>query len=513
MAQNKNGPIIGLAIFSVLSVVFAVFWYLTYSDNTAKTQALVNAGNKEQELTRVVNEQLAEANSLKDAIGVEHSLEIGAPGENASVLGTVDAIMKRVGGDGTGAPDNLVKAVNNLASESNKNMWKADNRKQLADDAAVAHQAAIATKDAEIAQFKAAAAKAESELVQQETAHSEEMERLETQLADLSKAKAQLELDLAKTRDDARREKEDLEDIIAQNRIGLVALRSRLRAKEDPSFSRPDGVITNVDHTAQLCYLDLGAADGLRTGVTFSVYKQNNSGVGRANTSDIKGSIEVTEILGKRRAKASLVWQKDGDPINANDPIYSPVFSAGESLEVVIAGQIRVKGLDRNELRRRIQSAGAKVSVEISDDGEFTDGRGEPLTEDEARRRVTSRTRYLVIGDLGDPNKSSDDIGQQQQYEQIRKKTEVLKAESENLGIYPIGLSSFLEHIGYSRPHVAWTPENGQPFPGHSSGSAGRSANATLGNRESGSSISGRYSGRKNSSLTSGGTTSGAYSN
>lgn len=504
MAQNKNGPIIGLAIFSVLSVVFAVFWYLTYSDNAAKTQALINAGNKEQELTRIVGEKLAESNAMKEAIGVDTSTDVGAAGDtdSATVMGTVDEIMKRVGGDGTAAPETMLKGLRSLRSESEKNIWKADNHRQIAESQAQQHSADLLAKDEEIAQFKTAAASAKSELLEREEAHGKEMLRLETQLAVTSREKADIEVDRARVIEAAARERDDFLDQIAQNRTGLVALRKRMRAQEDPSFSRPDGFITNVDHNAKLCYVDLGSADGLRTGVTFSVYTQNHTGVGRANTSDIKGSIEVTQILGPRRAKARLVTQKNSDPINANDPIYSPVFSAGETLEVAIAGQIRIKGLNRGEFRRLITSSGAKIAVEIDDNGEFVDGRGEPLSEQEARERITSRTRYLVIGDLGDQSRTSEDAGLEALYDDIRKKTEILKAESENLGIYPIGLSSFLEHIGYSQKQRAWTPENGQPFPGR----------VRTQNRESSAVISGRYSGRNKSSLESSGATSGAYS-
>ena len=82
MAQNKNGPIIGLAIFSVLSVVFAVFWYMTFSDNQAKTAQLLNAVNKQKEIEGTVNDLNAQISKLKELVGapnaeVGHGVDVG----------------------------------------------------------------------------------------------------------------------------------------------------------------------------------------------------------------------------------------------------------------------------------------------------------------------------------------------------------------------------------------------------------------------------------------------------
>ena len=108
MAQNKNGPIIGLAIFSVLSVVFAVFWYLTFSDNQAKTAALINAGNKEQDRTRDVQDLIAQVNTLKAKIGAEEAQEVGhKEATEATIAAEIDKLLADLGGDGTPAPSTL----------------------------------------------------------------------------------------------------------------------------------------------------------------------------------------------------------------------------------------------------------------------------------------------------------------------------------------------------------------------------------------------------------------------
>ena len=512
MAQNKNGPIIGLAIFSVLAIVFAVFWYITYSDNQLLQQSLAAATKKEQDLNGTVQALIQERTQLKQVIGAEEAQAVGDKSDTSSIVGQTDALLNRLGGDGTVAPGDLLKAINSTASESSKHMMAADNRRLLADSQAAGYQQALAAKDAEIVKFKTAADTAEAQRLAQETKHSEELSKLVSLNEDLSREKEVVQAELADLRDTSARRIEELNTEISKQRTGLVGLRNRVRATVDPTFSRPDGFITSVDHNAELCYLNFGAAEGLRTGVTFSVYGQNNSGVGRANTDDIKGKIEVVEITGPRSSKARIVTQDFDNPIGQRDPVYSPIFQAGQTLEIVLAGQVRINGLNRDELHRIIRAAGAKIAVEVDDTANFTDGDGNPLSDEQAKEKITARTRYFVIGDLGDPSELDGDPALAQLYKDIRTKKVTLEKEAENLGIFPIGLSTFLEHIGWNPKQRAWTPENGQPFPSRlSAGSRSTRANSSFGNRASSAVISGQFSGRNQSSLSSGGTTSDAY--
>ena len=158
-----------------------------------------------------------------------------------------------------------------------------------------------------------------------------------------------------------------------------------------------------------------------------------------------------------------------------------------------------------------MNAAGARIVSEVDDEGEFGDGRGNRLTRDEAEDRITSRTRFLVIADQGDSDASDTNV--QQLAQKIRENTQVLKDKALNLGIHEIGLSTFLEHIGYSRKQVSWTPERQQPFPGKLvNGARSPSVNSTSGRRHSLGAVSGLYSGRKVPVTESYGQTSGVYS-
>ena len=179
-------------------------------------------------------------------------------------------------------------------------------------------------------------------------------------------------------------------------------------------------------------------------------------------------------------------------------------------MEIAVAGRISLDGLDRAQFRRHVSATGAKIAVEVNDEGEFSDGKGVSLDGNEAVNRISSRTRFLVIADLGDESTQNQELATI--YEKIRKNTIQLKNRALNLGVYEIGLSTFLEHIGYSRKQLAWRPESQGGFPIKlANGSRSSSARAKIGRRESSGQTSALFSGTRRPTTVSGGTTSAAY--
>ncbi|MCA9084777.1 MAG: hypothetical protein KDA81_12010 [Planctomycetaceae bacterium] len=514
MAQQKNGPIIGLAIFVVLSILFAVFWYMTWTDNQLKAVALVNAANKEQELNGTVKDQLAQITALKSLIGEAENAEVGVGDTtDETINGRVLKKLSELAGDGTPALPNLNSALEKTAAENDKNTYTAADRLRMINLKDTEYGQLGQSKDTVIAEHKAARDKAEAELVKQEALHSEEMAKLESEVKKLRAEKVEIESQLATYQAEKEREVQDLQSDIAQKREAIIALQKRLREKEDLTFDKPDGLITSVDHESNRCYINIGSVDGLQAGVTFSVYTQANSGVGKTSTGDIKGQIEVVDILGDHRAEARVTGQDPSRPIAADDPIYSPIFQSGQALEIAVAGRIAIDGLDRDQFHRLVSAAGGRIAVEVGDEGEFSDGKGQTLSSEDAPKRITSRTRYLIIGDIGDDADTNDpaliDI-----YKRIQTNTSTLKNAAENYGVYPVGLSTFLEHLGYKRRQIAWRPEAAGGFPSSlAHGSRSSSSGSSSGSRESSAAISGRFSSRKKPTSVSTGTTSSAFGN
>ena len=179
-------------------------------------------------------------------------------------------------------------------------------------------------------------------------------------------------------------------------------------------------------------------------------------------------------------------------------------------MEVAVVGRLTIDGLDRSEFHRLVRASGSKVSVQVNDDGEYVDGDGNVITEEEALTKINSNTRLIVIGDLG--NTETKDQELVTLFEAIQKKANKLLREAEKRGIYDVGLSTYLEHIGYTRKQASWTPENSTGFPGKLvNGAKSAAVNASYGNRQSSAVISGRFSGRRRQTAVSAGTTSKYY--
>jgi hypothetical protein len=344
------------------------------------------------------------------------------------------------------------------------------------------------------------------------------MEALEQQNDSLRQEKAQMEQDLQLQITGLQVELRDLDEAINGRdgnggyRNTIQSLQNRLRGLEDFSFFEPDGMIASVDHQQQLVYTNLGADDGLRVGMSFSVYARNNSGVGKAATSDIKGKIVIVKLLGGSRSEARIVDEKQGDPIAPEDPIFSPLFQSGQAMEIVVVGQINTDGLSRGRFHSLVKDHGASIAVEIDDQGNFSDGRGNVLTEEDAKRRITSRVRFIVKGDYGDENTQNPAL--EKLFGDIRKNSEALIEDAEQLGIYPIGMGAFLEHIGYARQQASWTPNSSTGYPARlTNGARSAIVNGSIGNRESSTPVTGLYGGRRSPTSVSTGQVSKAYSN
>lgn len=516
MAQNNNNSIvIGFSIAALLAVVFGVLWYLDNATVQTLSAQLQASKNTESALNGKVSQQIDQLNGLRQVvapISAQTQPEELDP-ENDLTMNAARTALAEAGGDGTAAPGNLVDAVKSTQFESNQNQMTAMVRQTQLDKAAIDLQNTIAQKDALIQENRKARDRAEQELAKKEARHAEQMKGLEDQIRTLTSEKAAIDAERGRLQTTLQQERLAWNDQREEMMGWLVDLRAQLRAKEDLTFSKPDGLVTSVDHNEDLVFLDLGFADGLQKGIGFSVYTKNNSGVGRVNTSDIKGKIVVTEILGIHRAKASIVEQKTNDPIAPEDPIYSPIFQPGQTMEVAIVGQINVDGLDRKEFRRLIRSAGSKISVEVGRRGQFTDSDGNEISKEAALDAVTPRTRFLIIGDVGDPNSSSADADQEAIFEQMRRNKAELEVKCAGLGIYPVGLTAFLEHIGFSPKQRAWTAESGKPFPSVlTNGARSASTNGRIGDRESGAAISGLYTDRRRAATQSTGNVSKLYS-
>jgi hypothetical protein len=247
-------------------------------------------------------------------------------------------------------------------------------------------------------------------------------------------------------------------------------LRERLDNVTRVSFEQPDGVIRWVDNNSHLVWINLGSADGVRPRTTFSVYNKNHRGVGRGSAEpgesdgiergpeDIKGSIEVVRVLDAHSSEARIVEEDIYNPFAKGDPIYSPVWSANQSLEFAIVGLIDMDGdgrSDRDLLHEIIQANGSKISIEVDDEGV----RHPPVEE----AQVNEMTKFLVVGKTPDPTEQASKE-EQDAATRIGEQRKNLRDEARRQGVRVISLSDFLQFIGYQPKQRVYRPGDTRTF-------------------------------------------------
>ena len=230
------------------------------------------------------------------------------------------------------------------------------------------------------------------------------------------------------------------EDTIKQLTARLNDLNDRIalalqKTQETPLEGKPistDWKIVKMDRSGKQPFINLGSAEGVRPGLTFSIHGQGPDG---RPIPASKGTLEVLNVVNDTMSQAQVVSVKDAfkDPILPGDYLYNPIFRPGGEQHVVIAGRIDMhggKGDDLEEFERLLKRQNVVV-----------DGYVDPQSG-EVKGRLTVGTDYLILGDdseVKDGTPAADSL----------KK---LKEQARNNGVRIVPARDFLESIGYRTP-------------------------------------------------------------
>ncbi len=458
-SKDSNGLVISLSIFVLFTIGLGVAWYMTWAHSADVQRQLATAQADKTKAEGDLRSILDERKALQDLVG-------NAGETDEVVKAAKDEIAKRAS-DGSSSAMPLQPALIKAATDRDISTVNATERQILAQTKADELAAANANHANTMKSLQDKVAQLEDDLRKKEALHGEQLSAREKQIEDLRKDIREEQDKYATLQTQTSRQIDELENDIREKREALIVLTQKAQELEDLSFEREDGRLVFVDQGSLTGSIDLGSRDELRVGTTFSVYKKNNSGVGRRSTEDIKGKIEVIRITGEHGALVRIVDQLDGNPLAKEDPIYSPIFSSGQKLEVAVAGLLDFDGNpggDRDEFIRLVTGANAHVAVQISDDAKLVDQDKNELTEaDPIGTLMDEKTRFLIIGDLGESNQTQDTV-KQALYQKMQQHAARMRKAALNHGIRVVSLSSFLEYIGYSRKNIAFI--EGNRFPG-----------------------------------------------
>jgi hypothetical protein len=149
----------------------------------------------------------------------------------------------------------------------------------------------------------------------------------------------------------------------------LENLVAKLQEIQNENFQYIQGEVTQVANND--VWLNIGAEDGLKPGVMFSVYESDVSQVGQSKA---KAKVEVVEIIKSSRnlSRAKIIDDKSHRPILTTDKVYSQFWQPHTPVRMGLIGKLdydRDGRDDRELIKKMIQQNGATVVFEVFPDG------------------------------------------------------------------------------------------------------------------------------------------------
>ena len=506
MASDSNNSNLGyqisLILFVMLWLGFTVAWYMTWKEiDTFR----VKAKQATQEVRLLKSTQTAnqtDLTTLKKALG-HVADKVGKPdSDNATeVMGLVNNELTKYADRFTqgnysatiiALNDEIQKNINEktlLQSQIKKQEGTIQALRNQYQEKVVVHQDAAASSEEGM---RANIEKSEETLGKKE----DEIDEISTQLTTVRTEFTELQeaSEALKIAKDA-----EIKSLEQTNSI----LQTRLDNLTKISFEASDGLIRWVDSSSGSAWINLGSADKLPEKTTFSVYEKRNRGIAR-NENDIKGSIEVTRILGPHLSQVQITSSKLGRPISKGDVIYTPVWQPGRKEYFTLVGKIDIDNDGRDDSKLLIQlikTAGGDIDNHVTEKGELV-GNG-----------ISVNTKFIIRGQFPDLAGIPPQSPRALEAQKIGKLYNAIEKDSRKYAVRIVNLTDFLSYIGYKPRRHLYTPGDSRKFTLKSGARSPSTEEAILG-RESSGQVSGRFNPRKTyGNSEASGQTSGSFKN
>ncbi len=282
-----------------------------------------------------------------------------------------------------------------------------------------------ADKNAELAKYQQSNDKTNQDATGERNKFNQDRDVLKKADTELAKKLEDKRKDFDDAAIKATKEVEELSSRIASLTTRLTVMVDKGK-KEDIDAEQSDGKVTWVNQRARVVWLNLGADDGLRRQISFTVIGADENNPLKA---DKKGSVEVTRVLDRHLAEARIIDDSPSNPIMPGDNIYSVAWQPGRAEHFALLGFMDVDkdGLsDRQLIRDIIALNGGIVDAEVKDDGSKTG-------------TMSIQTRYMVLGERPTEKSSA---------ETLRAMSEFL-TEAKLLPIKTISVPELIEYLGY----------------------------------------------------------------
>ncbi len=468
---KPTGYIVAVVCLFIVVVILGTMYYLAVKDFRELSTKAEGETKKLQALQTDLKQRDDEFADLKRLTGNAPETPYGLGEDNAlgkvrgNVKATLNDAVKKVGAlsdeSTRAAIQSLIQKTTDLTGERDKLRTDLDARQR--DILALQGQYQVKVDASDKGRGDA-----EKDLQDLIKVKDEEVRRRETQLKELRAVRLDLEKQLGDEKAAHELKVKKLDDDI----VRLTNINDKLAAQIDTitktSFEVPKGEIRWVDNQNKLVWINLGEVDILPKKMTFSVYTKAHNGVARGKD-DIKGTIEVTRIVGPHTAEARITYDELFDPIAIGDPIFTPVWSPGQKQNFSFVGLIDLDGdgkSDRQQLYESIASAGGAVDNEINDKGvriRYTKFPSEFVEHDENTPGIDVNTKFLIVCKIPDATTAATDADREIIFKIVAKQKE-LKAEAAKQGVRVVTLNDFLSWSGHRPQRRLFEPGNERGF-------------------------------------------------
>ncbi|MEZ6045513.1 MAG: hypothetical protein R3C11_08010 [Planctomycetaceae bacterium] len=445
--ESNSGLKLFLTFFIFSTMVLSGFLFYAYRTKFDTDTQLKASISKESSAKREREDAARKIDALKTKIGIQDN-------DVESVVTKLNSQIENVAGEQ--ASTTVTNTITSQKDKLDNEKRRADQLQRQLDQTIEAMNTNEKNAQERIQVESDAKTKAQRDLQEYQDRTREEKDNLQKQADQLAESMRILQSEFDQYREVAERKEQEWESSRRTMTNTINQLQDRLAELEDLSFEKPDGKIIRTDYDNNLVWINIGHGAGLTPQTRFSVYLKKNRGMARG-TEEVKGAIEVTEILDENLSVASIINEDIGRPISAGDPIYSPAWSAGGKLAISLVGLIDLDHdgfSDRDRLHELLAQNQAIIDNEVDDNGNRT-GDG-----------ISVNTKFLVVGDIPDASASKtagasiDNVI----IEKIAAARKAMVAEAREQGVRVLTLQDFLQYIGYRPTQRIWMKTSGRPW-------------------------------------------------
>jgi hypothetical protein len=462
--ESKQGLVITLVFFILTTIGLGVGTYYGFADQEALKQKAKGAEDKEKVAVDLARYRRFQTLQLR--VFFEGRLSPQETEEFQSLRGQFD-------NGKLGASEKDKQAFVTLVQELDKKLgWDAALKKPktIFPGLIAAEQQKVATLQTQLKQMedlkkKADAAK-DAAVAELENAQKQYTDKLTTITQNLQKDNkldlqniAALKAEIGRLGEQLQKKDKDIEQervsgkkAVFDKEKEITSLRGKLadlskrfadarkNTVEAPREWRTDWKIIRVSDTGLNPYINLGMADNVRPGLTFSVHGVALDGKPQPVA---KATIEVVSPIEAHlsRARVTAVRDGDDDPIQEGDILYNPSWDPQLKKHIALTGVIDLNGDGRDdtaEFVRALQKQNILVDSYLDTSTLKTKGAG-----------MTLRTDYLVIGEGRGALRQSRNAAF---LDSLDKAITAARKEATKNGVPLVSLYRYLEMIGYRLP-------------------------------------------------------------